>query len=138
MVSSAAELRNLYVLVCEKDDVYFDKIREAALITDLFKGCIRATTGSEALQKLNNQKFGLIIIDMDAEKADAIAVVKHLKSTSAGNDTENQDTTIMVSFLSEDPFKKQELEKLGITSLFGKPFVTENLIENIIKAVGLA
>ncbi len=85
---------------------------------------IEANNGAEALQKLKENKIGLIITDYMMPKMDGLKFVKELK-------TENYDIPIVMLTARGDTQSKLDVLRLGIDDYLRKPFNSEELIIKI-------
>jgi|YelNatPaOPRAMG01_1025707.scaffolds.fasta_scaffold00024_37 DNA-binding response OmpR family regulator len=79
--------------------------------------------GFLALEKLKNDNFQLIIMDILMPGIDGIEVYKRLKNK------EKIKVIFISAYLPEE--KKRELKNLGITDYLEKPFALESLIAKI-------
>ena len=92
--NSAADFGEIAVLVCEKDDIYFEQLREALGISNLFGRCVRAKDGVEALSKIRHQKFGLVVVDINLEKSDVLTLINRVRHTSASMDRKHRTSLL--------------------------------------------
>ena len=90
------------------------------------KRIVFASNGQEALQKMRNQDFGLVIMDIVMPKANGLQVVKALK---------NESRTRSIPLLMISGNLHSELVKiavvLGVKNILSKPFTYDNFMQRI-------
>lgn len=114
------------ILVVDDEKLLVNSIADALEAYDAIKLVIKAYDGAEALQKLSNQKFDIIILDIDMPKRGGMEILgslaKHeLNSEAAvlmisGNFTPDyiKQASVQTKYFLAKPFKVKDLkEKLG-------------------------
>jgi response regulator of citrate/malate metabolism len=88
----------------------------------LFKHVISANDGLIALNKIHNQDFSLIILDLNLPKKNGLEIVSKLIE-------ENQDYARKILVVSGDIVKKslEHLMRLGVKNFLIKPFNNSSL-----------
>lgn len=90
-----------------------------------------AVDGQDGLQKLKDQKFDLIITDVNMPNMDGIEMVKELRATET-----HKFTPILVLTTESQASIMQEGKSAGATGWIVKPFSNEKLIATINKVLG--
>ncbi len=84
-----------------------------------------AGTAAEALEQLNGQKFGLILMDVGLPGGNGLDISQTIRQD---NNCPNQYTPIVVvTAHSTDEMSKQRCMAIGIVALFVKPLTPEKL-----------
>tara|TARA_B100001996_G_C18607947_1_gene572577 strand:- start:77 stop:463 length:387 start_codon:yes stop_codon:yes gene_type:complete len=84
-----------------------------------------AGTAAEALEELNGQKFGLILMDVGLPDGNGLDISQTIRQD---NNCQNQYTPIVVvTAHSTDAVSQQRCIKLGIQALIMKPLTPEKL-----------
>ena len=84
---------------------------------------VEAVDGMEALRKIANQKFELIICDLKMPKADGMEVIKSLTTKNK----ENKPEHVMVLSGSITKDQAEKLNKTSPVYFMGKPFDEDEL-----------
>ncbi|MFA6235980.1 MAG: response regulator [Bacteriovorax sp.] len=90
-----------------------------------------ASDGKEALAKIHNQEFGLIIVDVLMPKMNGLQLIKEIKLKSKHKDI----PVILISGKLEAENVKKAIS-LGINNILVKPFTYNVFIEKIGRALG--
>lgn len=99
--------------VCEILEFYLDS-------TTLFKNIVTASNGAEAMFKLKNQKFDLILLDCNMPKADGFDVVDDLGLSPIENVcvvSGDLDRSVVSEFIAK-----------GVKNFVVKPFDQDTLV----------
>jgi len=99
------------------DDMINRKLLNVLLKKNGYTDVIEAEDGLEALQKIKENKFDIILLDIVMPKMDGIDVLKTLKKEPAY--TEFSNTPIAI--LTTDDTKKNEALSLGACTVLIKP-----------------
>ncbi|GAB4010681.1 MAG: hypothetical protein Fur0010_03850 [Bdellovibrio sp.] len=100
------------------------KYFERAKISD--KRIIFASNGQEALQKIRNQDFGLVIMDIVMPKANGLQVIKELKKESR---TRNIPLLLISGNLHAELVKIAVI--LGVKNILAKPFTYDHFMQRV-------
>ncbi|MBC7537561.1 MAG: response regulator [Bacteriovorax sp.] len=93
---------------------------------------ILASDGKEALGKIQNQEFGLIIVDVLMPKMNGLQLIKEIKLRAKYKDI----PVILISGTLEADNVKSAIA-LGINNILVKPFTYNIFIEKIGRALGV-
>lgn len=96
----------------------------------VFKSIIKAYDGAEALIKMRNQRFGLILMDLQLPKKDGLTLIQELVLT---------ENTIQNLIIVSGIITKKELEYLvlaGVKNILAKPFVEEEFNRRVMSVIG--
>lgn len=93
---------------------------------------VLASDGKEALSKIQNQDFGLIIVDVLMPKMNGLQLIKEIKMRAKYKDI----PVIIISGTLEAENVKTAIS-LGINNIIVKPFTYNIFIEKIGRALGV-
>ncbi len=117
------------ILVVEDEEDLKEIYQEFLEDMDIFKSIIFASDVREALKKIENQKFHLIITDLNIPNGSGLDVIRRMKKISLNKTLK----VILVSgFISKETLA--EAKALGLKYALTKPVDPEKL-EKIIKQV---
>lgn len=103
------------------------------MLIDLgYTGVITATNGSEALQKMKEQMFDLIVCDWDMPIMTGLQVLETVRSNEEVEGKNRQVPFLMVTGMN-DIKKVQEAIKLKVTDYIIKPFKPNDIKERLVK-----
>lgn len=92
---------------------------------------VTAEDGVDALAKAKEEKFGLVITDINMPNMDGITLVKELRKL------DNYKHTAIIALTTENQASKmQEGKQAGATGWIVKPFSTEKLLAVVKKIIG--
>jgi two-component system chemotaxis response regulator CheY len=91
-----------------------------------------ASDGKEALAKIQNQEFGLIIVDILMPRMNGLQLIKEIKLRAKYKDI----PVLIISGTLEAENVKTAIS-LGITNIIVKPFTYNIFIEKIGRALGV-
>lgn len=91
-----------------------------------------ASDGREALHKIQNQEFGLIIVDLLMPKMNGLQLIKEIKIRAKYKDI----PVVIISGTLEADSVKTAIS-LGINNILVKPFTYNLFIERIGRALGV-
>ncbi len=97
---------------------------------EIFSFVVEARDGKEAIQKMTNQKFDLIIIDLNMPKLGGLELSRYIKQ-----DQKLAGTSIIIMSGMISGKDVQELKNIGVTSILTKPVGLIKLRETISKAL---
>ena len=92
---------------------------------------VEAVSGNDALSKMTDKDFGLVITDLRMPGMDGIEFIKQLRSESAYRSV----PVIMLTSEFSD-FKKSEAEIAGVSEWIVKPFIRQQLLQTVRKFMG--
>lgn len=112
------------VLICEHEEILVTtlvfRIRQHGFKVE------KAKNGKEALQKLRESKFDLLIANIFAPEYSGLRLVKTIRSNSKNR----KIPVLMIAALEQEEQMLQAL-KLGVTDFVTKPFKPDELIIRI-------
>jgi response regulator of citrate/malate metabolism len=95
----------------------------------IFKSIIKAYDGADALVKMRNQRFGLILLDLHLPKKDGLSLIQEIVLT---------ENTIKNLIVVSGIITKKELEYLvfaGVKNILAKPFLEEEFRRRVLSVV---
>ena len=92
---------------------------------------IEAESGHDALKKMSDKHFGLVITDLRMPGMDGIEFIKQLRSESA-----YRFVPIIMLTSEFSDFKKREAEIAGVNEWIVKPFIRQQLLQSVRKFMG--
>lgn len=113
------------ILVVDDEKMLVDSIAEQLSSYDAIKRVIKAYDGAEAIQKLSNQKFDIVILDIDMPKKGGLEILKMI-----GTEDEFEGTSVLMisGNFTPDTIKQASMH----TKYFlAKPFKVDNLKEKL-------
>lgn len=96
------------------------------------KSIVFASDGKEALSKIQNQEFGLIIVDVMMPKMNGLQLIKEVKFRAKSKDI----PVLLVSGTLESDNVKTAIA-LGVSNIIVKPFTYNIFIEKIGRTLGV-
>lgn len=117
------------VLIVEDEAVVRDSVREW-LVEDGYDVEV-AENGEEALKKIKNEEYGVIVLDLKLPDIDGLQVFEQAKELKP--DTKG---VIITAFPSKET--QEKAERLGLMDYLAKPFKVEDLEKLISQALGEA
>lgn len=93
---------------------------------------IFASDGKEALGKIQNQDFGLIIVDVLMPRMNGLQLIKEIKSR-----TRYKDIPVVIISGTLEADNVQTAIALGINNILVKPFTFNIFIEKVGRALGI-
>ncbi|EQC51402.1 response regulator [Bacteriovorax sp. DB6_IX] len=88
----------------------------------LFKSIVQATDGVDACRKLDNQKFDLIVVDINMPKLDGLGVIKHIR------DNQEVDPEILLISGGFNHENVQIASDFDIKYVLAKPFNAKKFV----------
>jgi two-component system chemotaxis response regulator CheY len=92
---------------------------------------VEAVSGNDALRKMTDRDFGLVITDLRMPGMDGIEFIRQLRGESAYRHV----PVIMLTSEFSD-FKKSEAELAGVSDWIVKPFIRQQLLQSVKKFMG--
>lgn len=90
-----------------------------------------AGDGTEALAIAENEKFDLVLADVNMPKMDGISLIKKLRELSS-----YQYTPLLMLTTESSAERKSEGKEAGATGWIVKPFEPDNLVATIRRVLG--
>jgi response regulator of citrate/malate metabolism len=120
------------VLIIDDDKNICEILREYCLNMGCFKNIVMAHDGVMASQKLRNQKFALVLLDMNMPKKSGLDVLTEFSAEALNQ----KDKVLVVSgTLEKDLIAK--LLGAGVKTFLVKPFDEPTFQERVIKILSL-
>ena len=93
---------------------------------------VTASDGKEAISKIQNQNFGLIIVDILMPKMNGIQLIKELRMRK-----KYQHIPVLIVSGSVDADNVKMAASMGITNIIVKPFTYGLFMEKISRTLGI-
>lgn len=93
---------------------------------------ITASDGREALSKIQNQEFGLIIVDIIMPKMNGLQLIKEIKSRK-----KYKDIPVLIISGSIDAENVKSAIAMGVSNIIVKPFTYNIFLEKIGRTLGV-
>lgn len=93
---------------------------------------VTASDGKEAISKIQNQDFGLIIVDILMPKMNGIQLIKELRMRK-----KYQHIPVLIVSGSVDADNVKMAASMGITNIIVKPFTYGLFMEKISRTLGI-
>lgn len=120
------------VLICEDDKDICEILQVYCKNMGCFKNIVFANDGITATQKLANQKFSLICLDINMPKKTGYNLIGDIKS---GNMNLLESVVVISGALEKDVLAK--LIQAGVVHFIVKPFDEKNFQEKALKILGV-
>lgn len=91
---------------------------------------VLAVDGFDAIEKLRDREFDLVLTDQNMPNMDGLALVRHLRAQSR-----YRSTPILILTTESSPEMKQQGRAAGATGWLVKPFDPDRLVEVIRKVL---
>jgi response regulator of citrate/malate metabolism len=118
------------VLIVDDDKEICVIYREYLESMKCFRLIVEANDGSVATQKLQNQKFGLIILDMNMPKKSGFDLIKEFEGPSANK---KEHVLVISGTLDRDLIAK--IIQRGVKNFLVKPFDEASFKDKIAKMI---
>ncbi len=116
------------VLIVDDDLDICDILKEYCQNLGCFKNIVSANDGIMATQKLRNQKFSLILLDMNMPKKSGLDLLAEFHKTSLNQ----KESVLIVSGTLEKEVIAKAIE-LGVKTFLVKPFDETMFQERVLK-----
>ncbi len=120
-----------YQLLFADDSVTMHRVVDITLGREDFE-VTHAQSGSEALQKAQQSKFDVIVIDLGMPSLDGYATCQALRRESLA-----VHTPVLVLGCSQQPYDDTRGQAVGVSSHMLKPFDTQSFIDRIKSLLGV-
>jgi len=114
------------MLVVDDNQYTRQHISDYLKLNNMIIGIDEANNGQEALKKVENNTYDLILLDISMPDMSGLEVLKHIRKT------DKNVKVIMISVLSAD-YQVEQAYNEGISDFLTKPIEMEKLIEWIDK-----
>jgi len=111
------------------DDHQTNLIAVEAALAPLGRRLVLAHSGTEALARLLEKDFALIILDVEMPGMDGFALTKHVRD----NPLTAHIPVIMIT--AADDRHRDDARRAGVSKLLGKPYPEQELIDTIRNAM---
>lgn len=112
-------------LIIDDEPMITDSLKTILDESQLFKSIVVASDGLEACRKIDNQKFDLIIVDINMPKLDGMGVIKHIK------EIDKYDPEILLISGGFNQGNISSASQLGIKHVLAKPFDVKKFVEKL-------
>lgn len=118
------------VLIVDDDKDICDIMKEYCSSMGCFKNIVVATDGAMASQKLRNQKFSLILLDINMPKKNGLDTILEIDTDGLNH----KDSVIIVSGALEKETIAKVIQR-GVKNFLVKPFNEESFQEKVLKVL---
>ncbi|MDC0254033.1 response regulator [Bacteriovoracales bacterium] len=127
-ISMTEELED--VLIVDDDEDICELLTDYVKSTGAFRNIVVAEDGSYAIDKLRNQQFSLILLDLNLPRKSGLEVLDYIR----GEKDHSLDSVIMISGEFDEGTIKKAVE-VGGRCFLAKPFSQELVVDKIKKHV---
>lgn len=92
---------------------------------------IFASDGKEALAKIQNQEFGLIIVDIIMPRMNGLELIKEIKTRA-----KHKDIPVLITSGNIEADNVRSAMSLGVSNIIVKPFTYNIFIEKVGRTLG--
>lgn len=128
------------VLVVEDEEEMRNLIREMLQNQQIFRQIVLAVDGSDALHKIGNQEFDLIITDLKMPKADGVKLINTYLDRFHKKDKNSKEIPVPIivvsGFLEVQTVK--EMATHGLKNFLTKPFKSEDLVKMVKQVLNIS
>jgi two-component system chemotaxis response regulator CheY len=119
------------VLIVDDEPAICEILKQYCINLGCFRNIIFAHDGSMASNKLRNQKFALVMVDLKMPKKGGIDLIRELDDKSM-----NKRSSIIVVSGNLDKTMFEKIVALGVKNFLPKPFDEANFQEKVLKLLG--
>jgi len=119
VVSPRCSKKNLSILIVEDEEESREALRE--LLSQLGHSCVTASDGLDALEKLTENQFSIVITDISMPRMDGIELIKRIKTDFY----DNVDVIAITGHHAQ--YKYTDIIKSGASDFMIKPFSFDEL-----------
>lgn len=116
------------VLIVDDDPAICELLQNYCKNMGCFRNILIANDGSNASNKMRNQKFALIILDLQLPKKSGIDLIRDLDDKST-----NRKSSVLVVSGTLDKTMLEKILALGVKSFLPKPFNEAGFQEKVLK-----
>ena len=121
------------VLICDDDKNICDILKVYCENMGCFKNIVTAHDGITATQKLRNQKFALVLLDINMPKKSGYDLIGDVE---VGGINTKESILVVSGTLEKDLIAK--IIGSGVKNFMVKPFDEQNFQDKVLKILGLA
>jgi two-component system chemotaxis response regulator CheY len=118
------------VLIADDDPKICEVIKQYCINLGCFRNIVIAYDGALASNKLRNQKFKIIFLDMKMPKKAGLDVIREFDDK-----TLNQKSSILIVSGEIDKTILEKTVGLGVKNFLMKPFTEEEFQERVLKMI---
>ena len=118
------------VLIVDDDEDICEIISDYVKGMGLFRNVVSATDGSIAIEKLRNQQFSLILLDLNLPRKNGLEVLEYI----SGEKDHTLNSVIMISGEFDEGTIKKAVD-IGGRCFLAKPFSKDLVVDKIRKHV---
>ena len=118
--------------LCETVETYLNEMA-------CFRNILVANDGSQAMRKITNQKFSIILLDLSMPKKEGIDIIRSIADKKDKQKFNSVEKIVIMSGTMNE-FQLQEAMHLGVRNFLIKPFDKDKFItkiEQIVKAISV-
>lgn len=128
------EQKAKYVLLVDDDELVLKTL--AKFIKIYGYNVVLAKNGEEALRKVEELNFDLVIVDVRMPGIDGIETIKRIREIHQRKNKPAVPEIIITGYM--DTQAQQEAERLGIADYIYKPFIISELLKAVKEKIALA
>jgi CheY-like chemotaxis protein len=122
--------RTLHVLHVDDDPMNLRVVEE--ILSAFGHGCVKASSGAEALTQLNRQAFDVILMDIHMPQMSGIEVLERLRASQSPS----RETPVIALTADVVSRRPEDYLPLGFCDFVSKPILVSGLIGAILRAAG--
>ncbi len=115
------------VIIIDDESSVIDVLEMYCENLGIFRNIIKAKDGSEASKKLANQKFCLILLDINMPRKSGVDLIKEI----SGKDHPNSPQSVVIVSGELNKEVLTESMKRGTKNFLVKPFTEEQFVEKV-------
>ena len=115
------------VLICDDDKEICEILKEYCIGLGYFRNIVMAHDGTMASQKLRNQEFALILIDINMPKKNGYDLLAEFDESKANK----KENILIISGILEKEIT-EKIIRIGVKNVLVKPFDEELFKEKVI------
>jgi len=119
IVSPRCSKQNLSILIVDDEEDSLEALRE--LLSQLGHSCVTASDGLDALEKLTEKQFAIVITDIRMPRMDGIELIKRIKTDL------HDDVDVIAITGHHTQYKFTDIIKCGASDFMVKPFSFDEL-----------
>jgi YesN/AraC family two-component response regulator len=112
----------LNALIVDDEKMIVDSLHMILAESGLFKSIVQASDGVDACRKVDNQRFDLIVVDINMPKLDGLGVIKHIRE----NDMTNTEILLISGGFNQE--NVQIASDFDIKYVLAKPFNAKKFV----------
>lgn len=116
---------DLNALIVDDEKMIVDSLHMILAESGLFKSIVQASDGVDACRKVDNQKFDLIVVDINMPKLDGLGVIKHIRE----NETQTGEILLISGGFNHE--NVQIASDFDIKYVLAKPFNAKKFVAKL-------